>query len=357
MSQSDIAQLRKDCAAFNAANLFRKRGVASVPSEYGCGWGGNCGHGATVDVYPDGSILIYVTGVEVGQGLFTKCAQVAAMTLGLPDTSLIEVQSVDTSVNPNGGGTGGSMTSGANAWGIQMACTELKKRLAPIVAVLRKSGEAVTWQQQIAAAMTASVDLGVKSWDSGLSVSGNGYAASVAVVEIDVLTGEHQILQADLLYDCGKSLSPEIDLGQAEGAFMIGVGHFMNEQLEYDEETGALLTFDTWEYKPPQAMDIPIKWSTSFLANGKPSRKFALLWPRLIGVCWPVNNPSGFHGSKAIGEPPILMSAAVFFALKQAIYASRQDAKMEGWVQLNAPATPAQVQSLLPTLPQLLGQQ
>ena len=357
MSQSDIAQLRKDCATFNAANLFRKRGVASVPSEYGCGWGGNCGHGATVDVYPDGSILIFVTGVEVGQGLFTKCAQVAAMTLGLPDTSLIEVQSVDTSVNPNGGGTGGSMTSGANAWGIQMACTELKKRLAPIVAVLRKSGEAVTWQQQIAAAMTASVDLGVKSWDSGLSVSGNGYAASVAVVEIDVLTGEHQILQADLLYDCGKSLSPEIDLGQAEGAFMIGVGHFMNEQLEYDEETGALLTFDTWEYKPPQAMDIPIKWSTSFLANGKPSRKFALLWPRLICVCWPVNNPSGFHGSKAIGEPPILMSAAVFFALKQAIYASRQDAKMEGWVQLNAPATPAQVQSLLPTLPQLLGQQ
>ena len=78
---------------------------------------------------------------------------------------------------------------------------------------------------------------------------------------------------------------------------------------------------------------------------------------RLICVCWPVNNPSGFHGSKAIGEPPILMSAAVFFALKQAIYASRQDAKMAGWVQLNAPATPAQVQSLLPTLPQLLGQQ
>ena len=50
------------------------------------------------------------------------------------------------------------------------------------------------------------------------------------------------------------------------------------------------------------------------------------------------------------------MSAAVFFALKQAICASRQDARMEGWVQLNAPATPVQVQSLLPTLQQLLGQ-
>ncbi len=333
---SNIAQLRKDCAEFNQANLWKKRGVAAVPTEYNCGWGGNTQHGAKIDVYPDGTLLVFVTGVEVGQGLFTKCAQVAAMTLGLPDTSLIEVQSVDTSLNPNGGGTGGSMTSGANAYGIQLACQSLLKAMAPTVTLLEQSqGKALTWQDKVKAAMAAGVDMSAKSWDHGMAVSGNGYAASVSVVEVDVLTGENQIISAELLYDCGKSLSPEIDLGQAEGAFMIGVGHFLTEGLEYDTTTGELLTHDTWEYKPPQCMDIPISWSTSFLAN--------------------VENPTGFHGSKAIGEPPILMAAAVFFALKQAIYASRADAKMEGWVQLDAPASPAQVRQLLPSVTQLIG--
>ena len=49
-------------------------------------WSGAPSHGALVDVYTDGTILIYVTGVELGQGLYTKCAQVAALTLGLEDT-------------------------------------------------------------------------------------------------------------------------------------------------------------------------------------------------------------------------------------------------------------------------------
>ena len=165
------------------------------------------------------------------------------MTLGLPDTSLIQVQSVDTSVVPNGGTTGGSVTSGANCWGIQIACNELKKRLVPVASMLETAAGAgaVSWQDKVTAAMTAGLNLSVQSWDAGLTVSGNCYAATVAVVELDVLTGETQILRADLLYDCGKSLSPEIDLGQTEGAFMIGVGHFMTEGLECERRVLCLL--------------------------------------------------------------------------------------------------------------------
>ena len=94
------------------------------------------------------------------------------------------------------------------------------------------------------------------------------------------------VISADLLYDCGKSLSPEIDLGQAEGAFMIGVGHFLTEGLEYDTTTGALLTFDTmtWEYKPPQCMDIPTDRSAgqphSLLANVENPTVQASMAPR-----------------------------------------------------------------------------
>ena len=333
---------------FNKANLWRKRGVAAMPTEYSCGWGGACHHGSKVDVYPDGTILCFVSGIELGQGLYTKCAQICALTLGLEDTSLIEVMMTSTAMTPEGGGTYGSMGSGSNAWGMELACKDLKQKLNAVsrtrFAATGKPEDApapdgkltnAQWMKLVTAALQAGVDLSVKSWDHDLAVSGNGYGAAVAQVELDVLTGEVQILSQDMLYDCGDSLSPEIDIGQVEGAYVVGVGHFLTEGLEYDSTTGALKTFDTWEYKPPQMLDIPIKWGTTLLKN--------------------VKNPTGFHGSKAVGEPPLLMATSVFMALKTAIYASRADAKQLGWVKLDAPATPEQVRQLLPSVSELLA--
>ena len=74
--------------------------LAAIPTEYNSGWGGTPSHGALIDVYPDGTILIYVSGCELGQGLYTKCAQVAALTLGLAGdaTDLIEVQNTATDI-------------------------------------------------------------------------------------------------------------------------------------------------------------------------------------------------------------------------------------------------------------------
>ena len=47
------------------------------------------------------------------------------------------------------------------------------------------------------------------------------------------------------------SLNPAVDIGQIEGAFMMGVGFWLSEKMVYDETTGELLTDGTWEYKPP----------------------------------------------------------------------------------------------------------
>ena len=150
------------------------------------------------------------------------------------------------------------------------------------------------WQTLVQAASHAKLDMCVKSWTEGFTISGNGYCAALVEVEVDILTGENAILQADILYDAGKSLSPLIDIGQVEGAFIIGAGQcedpqspmspatlfpldgfdadsseiaglfsFLSEAVEYSESTGALLTVDTWEYKPPQSLDIPIVWNTT----------------------------------------------------------------------------------------------
>jgi xanthine dehydrogenase/oxidase len=191
-----------------------------------------------------------------------------------------------------------------------MACNELKTRFDQIRRVQAHSrGEEAgewpaamskdAWSELVAAASHAKVDMCVKSWVTGMSASGNGYCAAVAEVEIDVLTGELQILQADVLYDAGKSLSPLIDIGQVEGAFIIGVGHLTTEALEWDRSTGEMITFDTWEYKPPQSLDIPIvplPPSLPLPLSISPSRSLSLSPLRSIqSLCLATHLLQSFH--------------------------------------------------------------
>lgn len=72
------------------------------------------------------------------------------------------------------------------------------------------------------------------------------WAGACSQVELDVLTGEVQVLRTDIVYDAGDSLDPAVDIGQIEGAFVTGLGHYLTEKVVYDPQSARLLTRGTW---------------------------------------------------------------------------------------------------------------
>jgi xanthine dehydrogenase molybdopterin-binding subunit B len=90
--------------------------------------------------------------------------------------------------------------------------------------------------------------------------------AACSEVEVDVLSGEVVVHRTDILFDAGHSMNPVIDIGQAEGAFVMGQGFFTQEETIYQRD-GTLTTDSTWEYKPPLANQIPTDFRVELLKD------------------------------------------------------------------------------------------
>jgi len=313
---------RKEAAVqFNKANKWKKRGIALVPMRYGhnlslsAGFKMNC----LISVFGgDGSVSVAHNGVEMGQGINTKVAQCVAFELGI-DVSMVKVKPVTNLTNPNGCITGGSSGSESNCVAAIKACEILKDRLS---ITREKLGKDATWVEIIQAANKAEVDLCVHYMFEGKKDNYGGYSVwgvAITEVEVDILTGEMFIVRADITEDAGLSTSPLVDIGQIEGAFAMGLGLWTSEEIKFNESTGEILTMNTWEYKPPAAKDIPQDFRVTMLKN--------------------VRNPMGVKGSKATGEPALLLGISVLFAIWDALNEYKKDGGQRGWWQLNGPAT------------------
>lgn len=151
-----------------------------------------------------------------------------------------------------------------------------------------------------------------------------------SMVEIDVLTGNHTTLRSDVLVDVGRSINPALDIGQIEGAFIQGMGWSTIEEVIYadDDHTwirprGRTFTSGPGTYKIPAFNDVPIEFNVSLMDD--------------------VENPFAVHSSKAVGEPPFFLGASVFFAIKDALQAARNDSGASGYFELRMPATSERV--------------
>ncbi|XP_048483252.1 xanthine dehydrogenase [Plutella xylostella] len=249
----------------------------------------------------DGSLVVQHGGVEVGQGINTKVAQAVAYTLQVP-LSQVRVKAMDNASNPNTNQTGNSTTSETCCFGAIKCCQLLLDRLADTRARLPDA----SWAELAQAAYKAGVNLQTSYHTTANDTMAYRVpAAAVAEVELDVLTGEHELLRVDLLEDAGTSINPELDIGQVEGGFIMGLGYWTSEHMIYSARSGELLTDRTWYYHVPQAKDIPLDFRVKLQRNSY--------------------NPAGILGSKVVGEPPTCLGVVAGLALHAAIAASRWD--------------------------------
>ncbi|CAB4025693.1 xanthine dehydrogenase oxidase-like, partial [Paramuricea clavata] len=246
--------------------------------------------------------------------------QVAAYSLGHGLTvDQISIRPATTFMNPNGAATWSSVTSELCCEAVLNCCTALKERIDTVA----KDMPSATWVEIIEKCYSLGVDLSAKYMvypQNSHEFNYNTYGSTCTEAEIDVLTGEAEILRADILYDCGRSMNPEIDVGQVEGAFIMGLGYWLTEQAIYDPTTGLQLNTGTWDYHPPFSKDIPIDFRVSLLKDAP--------------------NPLGVLRSKAVGEPPQCMSCSCLFAVQDAIYHAREEiGKDKDYFALDGPAT------------------
>lgn len=327
MQQSNYHRRLTQVDHFNRLNRWRKRGITVVPTTFGIGFEIQFlnQNGALVHVYTDGSVLVSHGGTEMGQGLHIKMIQVASKALNIP-FEMIHISETATDKVPNAISTAASLGSDLNGMAILNACKVILDRLAAYRQQYPDDG----WKGWITRAFFDRVSLSAtgfyKTPDIGHNFESNTgmllnyftFGAACSEVEIDCLTGDHQVIRTDIVMDLGESLNPAIDIGQVEGAFMQGYGLFTLEEMLYSP-AGAVLSRGPGAYKIPGFADIPAELNVSLLRG--------------------TSNPRAVYSSKAVGEPPLFLASSVFFAIKNAIREARKEAHLEGHFALVSPAS------------------
>lgn len=345
---ADYQARRREIIEFNRNSRYIKKGIALTPVKFGISFTLTAFNqaGALVHVYQDGSIHLNHGGTEMGQGLYTKVAQVLADSFQI-DIEHVKITATTTGKVPNTSATAASSGTDLNGMAAYDAARQIKERLVAFAAEkwdvpvsdiaflpnrVRVGNQEIPFPDFIRQAYFARVQLSAAGfyktpkihWDraagKGTPFYYYSYGASCTEVSIDTLTGEYLIDRTDILHDVGRSLNPAIDIGQVEGAFVQGMGWLTTEELWWDAK-GRLRTHAPSTYKIPLASDRPKIFNVK-LAE------------------WSENAEQTIGRSKAVGEPPFMLAISVLEALSMAV-ASVADYKV--CPRLDAPATPERV--------------
>jgi xanthine dehydrogenase large subunit len=325
---SQLEARRAAVASFNGASPRIKRGLAMTPVKFGISFTATFLNqaGALVHVYRDGSVQVNHGGTEMGQGLATKILGIALRELGLPREK-VRVMKTQTDKVPNTSATAASAGADLNGMAVKNACETLRGRLEATAARMALPLDAATWDRVVERAYMDRIGLSAVGYYATPGIhydreKGRGrpfhyfaFGAAVTEVEVDGYTGMKRVRRVDILHDVGDSLNPGVDRGQVEGGFVQGMGWLTGEELKWDDK-GRLMTHSASTYQIPAISDAPADFRVALLADA--------------------GQKNTIHGSKAVGEPPLMLALSVREALRDAVAAFGEPG---GVVELASPAT------------------
>jgi xanthine dehydrogenase large subunit len=366
-------KLLAETATFNAQHEFVKRGIGVVPVKFGISFTFTTLNQATalVWIYTDGSISMSHGGIEMGQELNTKVAQVVSRELGV-SLSRIRMESSNTQRNGNASPTAASSGSDLNGNAALDAARQIKVRLSKVAlellkAKIEKSDQQITYSidndissnvaspkvaylvfaddhvydsrypyikitfaEVIKSAYFQRINLGAQGFYKTPEIFFDGhmmqgspfyyflFGIALVQIEVDILTGAKKILRVNIVHDAATPLNKSVDLGQITGAFAQGMGYCTMEEMNFDSE-GKYLATSLSTYKIPSIREIPELFAIEMVQR----------------EC----KHASVMGSKAVGEPPLIYGLATYFAIRDAL----QSLNPEKPVELTMPATPEAV--------------
>jgi xanthine dehydrogenase large subunit len=339
-----VEKLKKEIAAFNKKNIHFKKGLSLFPLCFGISFTKtNLNQGRSlVHIYTDGSVSITTGVVEMGQGVNTKILQAAAKTLSI-SPQRFTIHSTNTSRIANPSPTAASTGADLNGKATIMACAALRARLLGVAGRELKAQDpaeieikdeiifhrgkktGLTWERLVALTDEARISLSEhahyatpkihfnKATEKGHPFAYHVYGTAVTVATVDCLRGTYEIDLVKIIHDFGSSLNLDIDIGQAEGGLLQGIGLMTIEELLVDQK-GKNVYDKLASYKIPDIYFAP-KNVLVLPLDSEPDA-LALL------------------GSKAVGEPPLMYGIGSFFAILMAMREFNPKMKLQLWAPL-----------------------
>lgn len=320
---------------FNKTSRTHIKGIAMTAVKFGISFTSKFLNqaNALVNVYVDGTVQVSTGACEMGQGVNTNIKMLVADELSI-DPDRVIVMATSTEKNNNTSATAASAATDLNGSAAVNACKKIKETLAECAAHYFASQETGigAYPEQIVFEdgrvydkrrpdrILSFVDLVKRAYMERRSLGERGFYATkgidfdwnkgqgcpflyytngccVTEVLIDRFTGDLRIQRLDVLMDIGKSINPGINRGQIIGGLVQGIGWVTTEELRYSEK-GALLSYSPTTYKIPNIQDIPDVFNVDTLDS---------------------ENAVNIRGSKAVGEPPLVLGLSAWIAAKHAL--------------------------------------
>ncbi len=334
-----IKKREESIEQFNEEHHLVKRGLALMPICFGISFTNTMLNQASalIHIYNDGSISISTAAVEMGQGVNEKMINIAAKFFAI-DKSKIKVESTNTTRVANTSATAASSAADLNGNALLIAGKSLLDRLKKHAAAKLKLEDPekisikneviyyndikqkLKWDELILSAYVNRISLTSQAFyatpdiyfdrsiNKGRPFAYHVYGTAILEAKVDCLRGTYEIESVEVVHDFGKSINPLVDLGQAEGGIVQGIGWMTIEELIQSKE-GQLISNSLSTYKIPDIYSVPKNLKVHFLEDSE--------------------NPYGPFKSKAIGEPPLMYGIGAYFAISNAIKSFNPDVKLK----------------------------